>query len=99
MDLATGRFLRVEAIFQEAIETPEETREQLIEARCKGDSQLLSEVRLLLEACAEEEQIQASRRLASNAGGNDQTSGKRVGPYKLDRLLGRRGQSQSPYRR
>jgi tetratricopeptide (TPR) repeat protein len=91
MDLATGRFLRVEAIFQEAIETPEETREQLIEARCKGDSQLLSEVRLLLEACAEEEQIQASRRLASNAGGNDQTSGKRVGPYKLDRLLGRGG--------
>src|SRR5579871_6395545 len=90
MDAATERFLEIEAIFEAAIEAPEDTRELLIQARARGDPQLVWEVRLLLEACSAEEEAERSRR--SNATeSTDRPERKRVGPYEIDQLLGRGG--------
>ncbi len=63
----------------------------MIETRCHGDRELAAEVRSLLEACEAEEHLTASRRLGPDAGQDNQPGRKRVGPYELDRLLGRGG--------
>ena len=91
MDQTTERFLRIEAIFHEALAAPDEAREDLIETQCNGDCALAAEVRSLLDACKAEEQLTASRRLGPDAGRDNQPCRKRVGPYELDRLLGRGG--------
>jgi serine/threonine protein kinase len=91
MDPTTENFLQIEAIFHEALAVPDDARGELIEARCHGDKELAAEVRSLLEACEAEEHLTASRRLGPDAGGDHQPGRQRVGPYELDRLLGRGG--------
>jgi eukaryotic-like serine/threonine-protein kinase len=91
MEQTTERFLRVETIFHEALAAPDETREVLIETQCHDDHELAAEVRSLLDACKAEEQENASRRLGPEAASGTQPGRKRVGPYELDRLLGRGG--------
>lgn len=89
----------MQAIFHEALELPEDQRATLIEARCHDDPELAAEVRLLVEASREEEQqSEASRTGSSSEPGvsaqsaADSSSAKRpVGPYRLDRLIGRGG--------
>jgi tetratricopeptide (TPR) repeat protein len=91
MDQTTERFLRSEAIFHEVLAAPKEARKELIEARCQGDGELAADVCSLLEACEAEEQQTVSQRLAIEADRDHPPSRKRVGPYELDRLLGRGG--------
>ncbi|MGO8786322.1 MAG: protein kinase domain-containing protein [Terriglobia bacterium] len=91
MDPTTERFLRIEAIFHEALAAPDATREDLIDTQCHQDRALAAEVRSLLDACKAEEQVAASRRLGPDASRDDQPVRKRVGAYELDRLLGRGG--------
>jgi tetratricopeptide (TPR) repeat protein len=81
----------IESIFHEAVEAPEEARAALIETRCHGDSELAAEVLSLLRACQAQEHLSASQRLQPDGGQDDQRSHKRIGPYELDRLLGRGG--------
>ena len=91
MDPTTERFLRIEAIFHEALAEPDETREDLIDTQCHQDRALAAEVRSLLDACKAEEELAASRRQGPDAGRDDKLARKRVGAYELDRLLGRGG--------
>jgi tetratricopeptide (TPR) repeat protein len=91
MNQTTERFLQIEAIFHDALAAPDEARAELIETRCRGDSELAAEVRSLLKACEAEERLTASRRLRPDSGPNFPPARKRVGPYELDRLLGRGG--------
>ena len=63
----------------------------MIEARCGEDPALAAEVRLLLDACDAEEELMASCRLEPRAVPEDQPARKQVGPYEIDRLLGRGG--------
>ena len=91
MDQRPERFLRIEAIFHDALAAPAETREDLIESQCHEDCALAAEVRSLLDACKAEEQLTASRRSGPDAGRDKQPGRKRVGPYEVDRLLGRGG--------
>jgi len=91
MAQATQRFLQIEAIFHEALAAPDDARTELIAARCSGDRELAAEVRSLLKACAAEERLAACRRVPPEAGQDAQTGRKRIGPYELDRLLGRGG--------
>lgn len=99
MKQTTESFLRMQAIFHEALELPEDQRAALIEARCHDDPELAAEVRLLIEASREEEQQSEASRTGSctgsgiNAGtADDSSAAKRlVGPYRLDRLIGRGG--------
>jgi tetratricopeptide (TPR) repeat protein len=91
MGQTTENFLRVEAIFHEACALPPEARPDLIESRCGGDRELAAEVQFLLQACKAEEQETASQRPEPEASGGSLSDRKRVGPYELDRMLGRGG--------
>ena len=87
---AIETFVRIEAIFNEALDAPAETRDSLVTERCGGDTTLQAEVRALLRACEAEEQL-TSRRGRSETGGSASLERRRVGPYEIDRLLGRGG--------
>ncbi|MGA7833338.1 MAG: serine/threonine-protein kinase [Terracidiphilus sp.] len=84
-------FLQIEAIFNEAIEAPEELREELLAARCGGNPALTGKVRLLLDACMAEERRSSSFQREPDGSREERLKRKRVGPYEIDRLLGRGG--------
>jgi tetratricopeptide (TPR) repeat protein len=88
---AVQTFLRIESIFNEALDAPAELRDSVVMERCGGDTRLAAEVRALLRACDEEEQLTASRIRQSEGTGNALAEPRRVGPYEIDRLLGRGG--------
>jgi tetratricopeptide (TPR) repeat protein len=87
----TESFLRIEAIFHEAQAAPAEGRSELIANLCAGDAELAAEVRLLLEACEEEELLAVKRRPEPGTGREAQEESRQIGPYLLDTLLGRGG--------
>jgi len=91
MSQTTESFLRIAAIFHEALEASEEARPELIAMRCKGDRQMADEVNSLLEACMAEETETASHRTGSEVGREVKAEPRRVGPYQLDGLVGRGG--------
>jgi len=91
MNHSTETLLRIEATFHEALGATEEERPALIQTLCGTDASLAAEVRSLLAACKAEESATASRREnpANSSGGAPDR--KRIGPYEIDRLLGRGG--------
>ena len=91
MDQTTERFLRIQAIFHEALAAPQDARENLIQNQCYPDSALAAEVHSLVEACDAEEQLAESRRSGPDGEMYGEPALKRVGPYQIDRLLGRGG--------
>ena len=91
MNQVTARFTQVEAIFHEALDSPEERRQGLITARCGTDTELADEVRSLLQASREEEKASAWRLDDAETAGGEPPARKHVGPYEIDRLLGRGG--------
>jgi tetratricopeptide (TPR) repeat protein len=91
MNHSTAVFLRIEAIFNEALEAPAESRPALIAAQCDGDPLLISEVESLLRASEAEEHLTASHRTEPGAEREALPDRRRIGPYELDRLLGRGG--------
>ena len=91
MNQTRARFSEIEAIFHEALAARAEARVELIETRCRGDRELAAEVRTLLEACQAEERFTTSRRVGPDAAQETPPLRQRVGPYQLDRLLGRGG--------
>ncbi|MGA8088879.1 MAG: serine/threonine-protein kinase [Terracidiphilus sp.] len=91
MNDLTERFLRVEAVFHEAVELQGDARERLIESRCREDRALIAEVNLLLDACETEAHVSETVRLKLESGLENRPDRKRAGPYELDRLVGRGG--------
>jgi tetratricopeptide (TPR) repeat protein len=91
MNNLTERFLRVEAVFHEAIELHGDARERLVETRCRGDCALIAEVNLLLDACETEARVTETARLKLDSGPDPRLDRKRAGPYEFDQLLGRGG--------
>ncbi len=85
------RWHRLEAIFHEVAATPEAERTRRLEALCAGDSDLLHEAIGLLHAGDEEERVTAAYVRTDPAQLPDPHIGRRVGPYRLERLLGRGG--------
>jgi tetratricopeptide (TPR) repeat protein len=83
--------LRIEAIFNEALAVSDEERLSLIEARCNGDAALITEVRSLLKACESEELESVARGPETTGSAAELAERKRIGPYEIDRLLGRGG--------
>ena len=91
MNDSTENFLRIEAVFHQALAAGEDARADLIEKLCAGDAALIAEVNSLLRACAAEAQVTASHRLEPGTNREPQPERKRAGPYEIDRLLGRGG--------
>ncbi|MGB9197725.1 MAG: serine/threonine-protein kinase, partial [Terriglobales bacterium] len=92
MNHSTQSLLRIESIFHEALAAAGgQARSKLIEARCSGDAALVAEVLSLLKACEAEELESAARRPDSRNSSSELPERKRIGPYEIDRLLGRGG--------
>src|SRR6516165_2433766 len=91
MCLSPEMLQRIEAIFNEALLPPEGDRPKLIEDRCEGNAILMVEVTSLLDACASEELLAASRLLQLKIDATTDQKRKRVGAYEIDRLIGRGG--------
>ena len=91
MNHSTETLLRLEAIFNEALGATEEDRPRLIDARCGSDVTLAAEVCSLLDACKAEESATAARRANPANGSGGTPDRRRIGPYEIDRLLGRGG--------
>ncbi len=90
MNHSTESLLRIEAIFNEALAAPDGARPALIASLCNGDAALAAEVDSLLQACAAEELLAESRRAEPRVPA-DVPEQERIGPYAIDRLLGRGG--------
>ena len=91
MNHSTETLLRIEAIFHEALEATDEERPAVIELRCGNDASLAAEVRSLLDACKAEASATASLHTTAVNGPSGVPCRKRIGPYEIDRLLGRGG--------
>jgi tetratricopeptide (TPR) repeat protein len=91
MDQTTENFLRIEAIFHEASAVPDDLRANLIAFRSNGDRKLATEVWAMLEASEVEAQLTALRLQDVEVGDEAMAKPRRIGPYLLDRLLGRGG--------
>ncbi|HEX4007468.1 MAG TPA: protein kinase [Acidobacteriaceae bacterium] len=83
---------RIETVFHQVIAAPEDDRVRLMATLCAGDAELTEEVRSLLEASAEEERLCASQaRKPRDDDAYPGAANERVGPYAIDRLIGRGG--------
>jgi len=91
MDQRIEDFKRVHAVFNEVLAAPAELRANLIEALCGENRPLAKNVRLLLSAHEAEERMAASHRVETGCLPNHRPEHERVGPYEIDRLLGRGG--------
>jgi eukaryotic-like serine/threonine-protein kinase len=77
------RRARIEALFEAALDLPEDDRGDWLESECAGDPELLAEVQALLAAHELADRIFAEPESAPLGG--------RVGPYRVIRELGRGG--------
>ena len=85
------RWSRLKVIFEDVSGTSPEERAARLNTLCAGDSELLEEVGSLLRAADEEQRITVSYVPPKRRKLDDMHSGRRVGPYELERLLGRGG--------
>ena len=85
------RYQNIKAAFSAVLHAPESQQLELLKSCCGGDSELEEEVRSMLATRAAEEQLNTSARSRQVDGAADQLRYQRVGPYEIDRLLGRGG--------
>jgi eukaryotic-like serine/threonine-protein kinase len=85
-----GQRQRTEAIFHEVLAASEDRRSTLIEQLCNDDTALMQEVRFLIEASQAEERLSA-RLTEARINADEVGAARCVGPYQVDRLLGRGG--------
>ena len=102
MDMTDERWKQVEHLFHAALEVPADEREALVAARCRDDPTLRAEVLALLRADSVVERLMSEPPAAdsgalrrepppSETEAADPWLGRRVGPFVLDRVLGRGG--------
>jgi serine/threonine protein kinase len=88
MDHIEEHWQRTQRLFHEVAAIAEPERTAILQARCEGDTALMDELRSLLRACESEEK---HRDKIETSTPNDTRNSSVVGPYELDRLLGRGG--------
>src|ERR1700736_4240871 len=84
--MTSERWRITEEILLAAWDAPPESREATITERCGGDSELLAEVRSLMAA-----QQEADSWTAPPESTSEEAPERRIGPYRLERLIGRGG--------
>jgi len=100
MSTDAERFEAAREIFDQIVATPRERWPAEVESRCAGDSRLRAEVEALLAHAAD-----ATRLAGSHGCDSDPTIGRRIGEYRIHRLLGTGGmgvvyeaEQQNPHR-
>ncbi len=93
LDLTEERWRRLEAMFHDALVLGDDDREGFIELAAAGDADLQREVReMLRHAARAEERIAGTvERVARLAVGRHDWVGRRFGPYRIVREIGRGG--------
>lgn len=91
MDQSLERFQQIESVFNAVLAAEEGKRPELLNAHCGSDEELEDEVRSMLEAYEAEETLNASLRSRPGNSTAQQREHERIGPYEIDRLLGRGG--------
>src|SRR5438309_87007 len=88
-----GRWRRVEALFQDALDCPEAERAALLDAETAGDPDLRREVEEMLAHAGDAAQriARSIGSLAQMASLGGEWAGRRVGPYRLVREIGHGG--------
>ena len=85
------RWRRLEAIFHQVTDAPVAEKNARLQALCGEDSGLLQDATSLLQAADDEERFTASYVQPDLPDVPDTHIGRRIGPYCLERLLGRGG--------
>jgi serine/threonine protein kinase len=86
--MSGNQWQQIRDIFDEAASLHLEERKDFLQRRCNGDDALRAEVQSLLEA-TDSEEIVTLKFLAD--GSISQSENRVIGPYRLDKLLGRGG--------
>ena len=96
--MRSERWSQIEGIFLQAVELPTGERERFLTEACHGDEILHQELNSLLACDVPETPLVNGSFLPVNSAPNDSASvalidmvGRRIGPYRLVRLLGRGG--------
>src|SRR5437899_2671177 len=88
------RWQRIEEIFRTAVDRPAEERGSYLTRACGADEDLRREVLSLIDRDTAEDFIRdsiADAALAFTSRSKDDLTGERVGPYRVERLIGRGG--------
>jgi eukaryotic-like serine/threonine-protein kinase len=85
------RWQHIRAVFDDVVVVPANQRMSFLEQRCGGDAALLAELYSLLEASEAEETLTSSMSEESRLQEDASPTRRCIGPYELDRLLGRGG--------
>src|SRR5437773_6510154 len=85
-----ARWNQIEGLFLRAVEVPLDDRLRFLDQECKGDEALRCEVNSLL-ACDDPGAPLIDRSLPSVSDLQSDMAGRRIGVYRLVRLLGRGG--------
>ena len=90
-DPALTRRAAIDEIFDDALDVSEERRSSWLEERCGDDVTLRREVELLLAAHQQGSPLDIPAAAHVAAMGSDSVRGRRIGPYRVLRELGRGG--------
>jgi eukaryotic-like serine/threonine-protein kinase len=85
---------KVKEILWLALELPADSREDFLQKECCGDSQLIAEIKSLIEASEESDQLLENENYSASsvvAKREESSTGKSFGNYKIIRELGRGG--------
>ena len=91
--MATDAWHRIKTVLAEALDRPPEVRRAFLDEACAGDHALRAEVESLLEAHGAAGDFIDAPAFAADAvdGGSDPNLNRSIGPYRLERLIGRGG--------
>ena len=85
------RLRRLEALFHDALALPVGEQEKFMQDSCGNDATLLDDLRSLIRASLAEARLGRRRATEARVAAEVASRGRRVGPYEIDRLLGRGG--------
>lgn len=95
--LPGDRWERIEKLFEEAADLPPETRERFLDDRCGGDTDLREEVLSLFRYASDHDVdqepviVEALQAAAASLISDDIAAGNRLGPYRIEKEIGRGG--------
>src|SRR5512134_2906046 len=94
--MTAERWRQIESLFVQAVECALPDRQPFLDRVCQGDEELRREVESLLACDAPEQRLVEIPAVSNtNASGNGESgshmAGRRIGPYRLMRLIGHGG--------